>query len=122
MLQPVVVRYMRDQLKEDWADLWNIQDQTADLKNELLPGARDAPDLDQAQFVKAMRQTIGVGYPRLRSFELREVRADKNGFVMIGCGQATREQWKRKGFVVAAIRVVSGFPKVDLFSVSSNSC
>jgi len=96
LLEPVVERYVRDQIKQDWTDLWDIQDQTSDLKNELLLGHRDAPDLSKEQFVSAMRETIGTGYPRLRSFELREVKADKGNFIMIGCGYATREEWKQK--------------------------
>jgi hypothetical protein len=89
ILEPVVERYIRDQIKQDWADLWEIQDQTSDLKNELLLGRRDAPDLNKEQFVSAMRDTIGTGYPRLHSFELREVKPDKGNFILIGCGQAT---------------------------------
>src|ERR1700679_226822 len=83
LLKPVVERYVRDQIKQDWADLWEIQDQTSDLKNELLLGHRDAPDLSKEQFVSVMRETIGTGYPRLRSFELREVKDDKGNFIMI---------------------------------------
>lgn len=55
LLKPVVERYVRDQIKQDWADLWEIQDQSSDLKNELLLGHRDAPDLSKDQFVSAMR-------------------------------------------------------------------
>ena len=36
MLLPVIERYVREQIKQDWGDLWEIQDQTSDLKNELL--------------------------------------------------------------------------------------
>jgi hypothetical protein len=122
LLKPVVERYVRDQIKQDWADLWEIQDQTSDLKNELLLGHRDAPDLSKGQFVSAMREIIGTGYPRLRSFELREVKVDKDNFIMIGCGYATREEWKQKGFVIAGIRIVEGKPKVDLWSMASDSC
>ena len=122
LLKPVVERYVRDQIKQDWADLWEIQDQTSDLKNELLLGHRDAPDLSKDQFISAMRDTIGTGYPRLRSFELREVKVDKDNFIMIGCGYATREEWKQKGLVIAGIRIVEGKPKVDLWSMTSDSC
>ena len=122
LLQPVVERYVQDQLKQNWSDLWEIQDQTSDLKNELLLGKRNAPDLSKAQFVSAMRETIGTGYPRLRSFELREVRTDKGNFIMIGCGKATREAWKQTGLVIAGIRIVDGKPKVDLWSMTSDSC
>jgi hypothetical protein len=122
MLQPVIERYVRDQIKQDWGDLWEIQDQTSDLKNELLLGRRDAPDLSRKEFVSAMRNTIGTGYIRLRSFDLRDVKPDNGNFVMIGCGFATRESWKQKGFVIAGIKIVDGKPKVDLFSMTSDPC
>jgi hypothetical protein len=123
LLKPVVERYVRDQIKQDWADLWEIQDQTPDTKNSLLLGQRDAPDMSKKQFVSAMRETIGTGgMPRLRSFELREVRPDKGNFIMIGCGYATREEWKQKGFVIAGIRVVDGKPRFDIWSMTSDSC
>jgi hypothetical protein len=122
ILQPVIERYVRDQIRQDWGDLWEIQDQTADLKNELLSGKRDAPNLSKQQFVAAMRETIGSGYPRLRSFELREVKPDKGNFIMIGCGLATREDWKQQRFVIAGIRIVNEKALVDLFSMTPDLC
>jgi hypothetical protein len=122
ILQPVIERYVRDQIEQDWGDLWEIQDQTSDLKNELLLGNRDAPNLTKQQFVAAMRETIGSGYPRLRSFDLREVKPDNGNFVMIGCGFATREEWKQQRFVIAGIRIVDGKGLVDLFSMTPDSC
>lgn len=123
LLKPVVERYVRDQVKQDWDDLWEIQDQTSDLKNELLLGRRDAPDLSKKDFVSAMRELIETGgYPRLRSFQLKEVRVDKGNFIMIGCGKATRETWSGTGFVIAGIRIVDGKPKFDIWSMTSDSC
>jgi hypothetical protein len=122
ILQPVIERYVRDQIRQDWGDLWEIQDQTSDLKNELLSGKRDAPNLNKQQFISAMRETIGSGYPRLRSFELREVKPDKGNFVMVGCGFATREEWKQQRFIIAEIRIADGKPLVDLFSLTPDSC
>jgi hypothetical protein len=123
LFKPAVERYVRDLEKQDWADLWEIQDQTSDLKNELLLGRRDAPDLSQKEYVSAMREMIGTGgYIRLRSFELIEVRADKGNFIMIGCGKASRESWRGTGYVIAGIRVVDGKPKFDIWSITSNSC
>jgi hypothetical protein len=123
LLKPAVERYVRDQEKQDWADLWEIQDQTSDVKNELLLGRRDAPDMNKKEFVSAMKYMIGTGgYPRLRSFELMEVRVDKGNFIMIGCGKATRESWSGTGYVTAGIRVVDGKPKFDIWSMTSDSC
>lgn len=122
VLKPVIERYVRDQEKQDWKDLWEIQDQTSDLKNELLLGHRDAPDMTKEEFVSAMQATIGTGYPRLRAFQLREVRSDKENFIMIGCGKATREAWHQTGNVIAGVRIIDGKPKIDLWSMTSDSC
>ena len=123
LFKPAVERYVRDQEKQDWADLWEIQDQTPQVKNELLLGKRDAPDISKKEFVSAMRYMIETGgYPRLRSFDLIEVREDKGNFIMIGCGHATRESWSGTAFVIAGIRVVDGKPKFDIWSMTSDSC
>lgn len=122
ILQPVIERYVRDQIRQDWGDLWEIQDQTADLKNELLSGQRDAPTLTKQQFMEAMRETIGSGYPRLRSFDLREVKPENGNFLMIGCGVATREAWKQQRFVIAGIRIVGSKAFVDLFGMMPDAC
>ena len=53
VLQPAVDRFVRDVTKQDWKDLWEIQDQTSNMKNELLEGHRDAPDLARSQYVAA---------------------------------------------------------------------
>lgn len=123
LFKPAVERYINDQEKQNWADLWEIQDQTSDLKNELLFGRRDAPDMNKKEFISAMREVIASGgRPRLRSFELQEVRADKGNFIMIGCGHAIRESWQATGFVIAGIRLVDGKPKFDTWSMTSSSC
>jgi hypothetical protein len=88
-------------LKKNWADLWEIQDQTCDLKNSLLLGNGDAPDMTKDQFVRAMKYTIeSGGRPRMRSFELRVARADKRNLIVIGCADATRESWHGTSFVI----------------------
>jgi hypothetical protein len=123
VLKPGIERYVHDQLKQNWADLWEIQDQTSDLKNELLLGNRTAPDMTKEQFVAAMKEMIGTGgYPIMREFELRTVKADKGNFVVIGCAKATRESWHQTGFVVFGAKIAEGKPKFDIWSVTSNSC
>jgi hypothetical protein len=123
VLKPGIERYVHDQLKQNWADLWEIQDQTSELKNELLLGNRTAPDLTKEQFVAGMKEMIGTGgYPIMREFELRTVKADKGNFVVIGCAKAIRESWHQTGFVVFGARIAEGKPKFDIWSVTSNSC
>jgi len=121
-LRPAVERFVKDMTKQDWKDMWEIQDQTPNMKNELLEGNRDAPDLDQVQYVRAMRSIVGVEFLRVRKFQVREVRADKGNFIVIGCGTATRESWHQTGFIIAGIRLLNGKPKFDLWSMTSNSC
>jgi hypothetical protein len=123
ILQPGIDRYVRDQLKQNWADLWEIQDQTSDMKNELLLGNRTAPDLSKDQFVAAMREVIATGgYPRMRDFDLRVARADEGSFIVIGCATATRESWHGTSLVIFGAKIVDGKPKFDIWSMTSDSC
>jgi hypothetical protein len=50
------------------------------LKKELLLGQRNAPNLDRDQYVEAMKNTIGVGYPEIKGFTLTEVDRERDGF------------------------------------------
>src|SRR5258708_31801852 len=59
LLKPQVERWIHDQIKHDWSDLWAIQDQTPELKNELLLDQKDAPDMDRNPYVQTMHATIG---------------------------------------------------------------
>jgi hypothetical protein len=119
VLQPGIERYIKDQLHEKWDDLYQIQDQTSDLKNELLLGERDAPDMTRDQYVKAMKYTLATGgFPRLKGFSLSMVRADKGNFIVIGCGQATRESWHGTGTVIFGARIVDGQAKFDIWGMT----
>jgi hypothetical protein len=108
ILKPQIERWIRDQEKHNWADMWEIQDQTSELKNELLLGRRDAPDMDRSQYVQAMQSTIGVGYPEIRAFTLREIRREDGGFWILGCGKQQREAWKQTSITNVHVRIVSG--------------
>lgn len=107
MLKPQIDRWVRDQAKHDWADMWEIQDQTAELKNELLLGHKDAPDMARPVYVEAMRETIGTDYPEIKAFSLREIRREKDGFWILGCGKLQRENWKQTSITDVHARVVN---------------
>jgi hypothetical protein len=94
-LKPQVERWIHDQIKHDWPDLWAIQDQTPELKNELLLGQKDALDMDRNQYVQAMHATIGSGFPEIKSFTLNDVQRESGGFRVKGCGRLQRENWKQ---------------------------
>jgi len=108
LLKPAIERWIHDQVKHDWSDLWNFQDQTSELKNELLLGRRDAPDMSQKQYVEAMKETIGTGYPEIKAFTLREVHSDNGGFRVLGCGKLQREAWKQTSVTEVHVTIKSG--------------
>jgi hypothetical protein len=122
VLQPGIERYISDQMKQNWKDLWEIQDQTIDVKRELLLG-EIGPDMDRKQFVKAMRYTIATGgRPQITKFELQEVRPDKGNFLVVGCGTAIRESFHIHGIVIFGARIVDGKTIFDIFSFVSDTC
>ncbi len=107
-LQPKIERWIQDQLRHDWADLWEIQDRTPELKKELLLGQRNAPNLDRDQYVEAMKNTIGVGYPEIEGFTLTEVDRESDGFQVVGCAKLQREHWKQTSIQYIHVRVADG--------------
>jgi hypothetical protein len=110
-------------LKQNWADLWEIQDQTSDMKNELILGNRTAPDMSKDQFVAVMREVIATGgYPRMKDFKLRVAKEDKGNFIVIGCATWMRESSRGTGFAIFGARIVDGKAKFDIWSMTSNSC
>lgn len=122
ILQTGIERYVSDQVKKNWGDLWEIQDQTVEVKRELLLG-EVGPNMDRKQFVKAMEYTIeSGGFPHLKKFELQEVRPDKGNFLVVGCGTGVRESFHFHGIVIFGARIVGGKPIFDIFSFVSDTC
>lgn len=108
LLKPQIERWIHDQLKHDWSDMWEIQDQTPELKSDLLLGRKDAPDMDRNEYVQAMRSTIGIGYPEIKAFMLTEVDKEVDGFQVVGCAKLQREGWKKTTEEYVHLRVVNG--------------
>jgi hypothetical protein len=108
LLKPQIERWIRDQVKHDWSDLWEIQDQTPGLKNELLLGEKDAPDMDRNHYIEAMKNTIGTGYPEIKAFTLREIRRESDGFWIMGCAKNQRESSKQTSVTDVHARVANG--------------
>jgi hypothetical protein len=122
LLKPQVERWIRDQIKHDWSDLWEIQDQTPELKNELLLGERDAPDMDRSRFVQAMQATIGSGYPEIKAFTLTEIEREDGGFRVEGCGRQQRENWKQTSVTSVHARIVKNKLVFGLLEGSPDPC
>ncbi len=122
LLKPQIERWIRDQVKHDWSDMWEIQDQTPELKNELLLGRKDAPDMDRSNYVQAMQETMGIGYPEIKAFTLHEIRREDGGFWVLGCGKLQREEWKQTSITDVHIRIVQGKPKFGLSGGTPELC
>jgi hypothetical protein len=108
LLKPQIERWIHDQVKHDWPDLWEIQSQTPELKNSLLLGRRDAPDMDRKQYVDAMRGTIGIGYPEIKAFTLTEVDKEADGFQVVGCARLQRGEWTATTIQYIHVKLVNG--------------
>jgi hypothetical protein len=124
LLKPQIERWIHDQVKHDWADMWEIQDQTPESKNELLLGQKDAPDLDRIEYVQAMQETIGVGYPTIEAFTLRAVEVKDDGKVLwiSGCARERREEWKKTGLIYVRAKVIDGKALFELPPVGDEPC
>jgi len=122
LLKPQIERWIHDQIKHDWWNLWEIQDQTAALKNELLLGRKDAPDMDRNQYVQAMRNTIGTGYPEIKAFKLTEVDREADGFQVVGCAKLQREEWKKITVQYVHLRILNKQVLFGLYEGSGEDC
>ena len=122
LLQPQIERWIHDQVKHDWPDLWEIQDQTPALKNELLLGRKEAPDMDRRQYVEAMQETIGIGYPEIRAFTLTEVDKEADGFQVVGCAKLQREGWRATTVQYIHVKVVDGKVRFGWPDGSAEQC
>jgi hypothetical protein len=105
-----------------WSDSWEIQDQTPELKNELLLGRKDAPDMDRNEYVQAMRSTIGIGYPEIKAFTLTEVDKEADGFQVVGCAKLQREEWKKVTEQYVHLKVVNGKVLFGMYEGSGEPC
>jgi hypothetical protein len=122
LLKPQIERWIHDQIKHDWSDMWEIQDQTPALKNELLLGRKDAPDMARNEYMQAMKDTIGVGYPEIKAFKLTEVDKEADGFQVVGCAKLQREEWKKITIQYVHLRVVNGKVLFGLYEGSGEEC
>ncbi len=122
LLKPQIERWIHDQIKHDWSDMWEIQDQTPALKNELLLGHKDTPDIDRNQYAQAMRNTIGIGYPEIKGFKLTEIDREADGFQVAGCARLQREEWKKITVQYVHLRVVNKQVFFGLYEGSGGDC
>jgi hypothetical protein len=122
LLKPQIERWIHDQIKHDWSDMWEIQDQTPPLKNELLLGHKDGPDMDRNQYAQAMRNTIGIGYPEIKGFKLTEIDREADGFQVVGCAKLQREEWRKTTIQYVHLRIVNKQVFFGLYEGSGEDC
>lgn len=122
LLKPQIERWIRDQIKHNWSDMWEMQDQTPALKNELLLGRKDAPDMQRNEYVQAMKDTIGSGIPEIRVFQLTEIDKEAGGFQIVGCAKLQREEWKKTTIQYVHVRVMNGKVLFGLYEGSGEEC
>lgn len=98
-LEPSIARYVRDQMKLDWRDLWEIDEQDMDTKRDF--GLKDdAPAVSKERYLEGKEDSIaGGGVPVMTSFELVSIVPQSDGFLISGCAASKRESFHFKGIV-----------------------
>ena len=122
LLKPQVERWIKDQIKRNWSDLWEIQDQTAELKNQLLLGDRDHPDLTRDAFVETMRASSGLGFPQIKAFNLIEIKGGNGRFQVTGCARLQRENWKQTRVTTVEARIANSKVLFGLPHATAEAC
>jgi hypothetical protein len=115
LIKPVVERYIRDQAKQNWADLWDIYDQNSDIEFKRNTRRSDnAAPLDREQFAKAWQELTSNGsMPHLTKLQVTEVHSTSKGFIVRGCGEAKRENFHFKGLLSIEVQLDNGKPLLD---------
>jgi hypothetical protein len=108
VLEPAISRYTHDQMKHDWTDLWQIDEQDIDTKRDFLL-KDDSPAVSREQYVERKEEAIASGgVPLMSSFELISVVPQSDGFLISGCAAAKRESFHFKGIVEFIAHVRNG--------------
>jgi hypothetical protein len=120
-----IQRYAKDEIKQNWADLYQITIQDFAMKRDL--GVKDdAPDVSQSRFDEGMKNAIeGGGTPVLQSFQLTSVTPSKDGYEIRACAKGQRESFHYKGIIQLHAVVSAGIAKFGSWSYvfySPQSC
>jgi hypothetical protein len=93
-------RYVRDQIKRDWADLFEIKIPGYAIVADFDDLSGKAPVLSKQDFVDVMNEQIGNGSrPFVQSFSLASITPMKGGYEVRGCSKAQRESFHFKGIL-----------------------
>src|ERR1700744_1555923 len=93
LLEPAIARFSKDEIRMDWKDLWEIDEQDVARKRDFLLKDEAAP-VSRDQFILLMNQAIeGGGTPIMTSFQLVNVAPHSDGFLVSACVAAKRESF-----------------------------
>jgi hypothetical protein len=108
LLGPAITRFSKDEIKMDWKDLWEIDEQEVATKREFLL-KDDAAPVSRDQYILLMNQAIeGGGVPIMTSFQLVKVIPQLDGFLVSACVAAKRESFHFKGIVEVTAHLRDG--------------
>jgi hypothetical protein len=102
-------RYVQDEIKRNWSDLFEIKipGYAVDTEYDDLTGKR--PALSKEKFADLMEELTSNGSaPYMKSFDLVSITPVKGGYEIRGCSNAQRESFHFKGIVAFAAYVSDG--------------
>ncbi len=108
LLEPAIKRFAQDEMKLNWSDLWEIDEQDLDTKRDFLL-KDDAPLVDRKEYIEYKQDALASGgVPVMTSFDLTSVVPDGNGFLVSGCSSAKRESFHFKGIIEVEAHIRQG--------------
>jgi hypothetical protein len=109
MLKGGIERYSRDQMKRDWADLFEIKIAGYAIETDYDDLTGNAPALSKERFEEIMDERVGNGSaPFMQSFDLVSITPVKGGYEVRACSKAQRENFHFKGIVKFTAYVSDG--------------
>jgi hypothetical protein len=102
-------RYVRDQIKRNWSDLFEIKIPGYAIVADFDDLSDKAPVLSKQDFVDVMNEQISNGSrPFMQSFSLASITPVKGGYEVRGCSKAQRESFHFKGILAFTAYVSDG--------------
>lgn len=108
LLEPAIRRFAQDEMKLNWSDFWEIDEQDVATKRDF--GLKDDASLvDRQDYIEHKEDALASGgVPVMTSFDLTSVVPDGDGFVVNGCSSAKRESFHFKGIIEVEAHVRQG--------------
>jgi hypothetical protein len=109
LLKDGLDRYVRDQIKRNWSDLFEIKIPGYAIDTNYDDLSANAPALSKKAFADAMEERVSNGsLPFMQSFDLVSITPMNGGYEVRGCSKAQRESFHFKGIVKLNAYVSNG--------------